>query len=288
MLLNTFHQSIAHLNDSSNFESSFEVKYIPTNQNFKNRCMSQSDREALMRFVEEFEALQFYNTSAKSTPKKSSPSTSRSGVVNSLHAPHDGVISGNITIPSLTQSPEVIRNHVSHLWQLDDDFLMDQHHKSSRSITSTRSTSPVLFRSSMGCKSLTCCENPNIEDDGIRLMDSNPNSTSDPAIYLHPPLLPTFTITPPTKSNRGAGSELAKFFRSSFRVKRANIAYLNRSISVDEGIQVDENIDEAAAAALAIASTTTSKKAVCKAKKKILEDTTNCHTNGNEQNVSKY
>lgn len=267
MFLHTpFHQTIVHLNDSSNFDSSFEVKYIPTTaeQNLENRCITQSDREALIRFVQEFEALQLYSTSAKSTPKKSPPTK----LDKECTIFYDNIIAGNTPVRSLPQSPAdpPVRKDYrgSNLWSSNGDFLMD--HKSINSLNSTRSNSPVFLRSSMGCKPLSCCDQDIEPDDGIELMGSNLNSSGDLSFDMHPPLLPQFNITPPPKQPRNAAYDLARFLRGSFHVKRAKITHLRRSLSETENFQSTDESETLS---------NKSKESCVKAKKKILEDTTN-------------
>ncbi|XP_061393688.1 regulator of G-protein signaling loco-like [Musca vetustissima] len=278
MLLHPFHPSIAYLNDSSNFESSFEVKYIPTNTRAKdienpqqNGDFREIDREALLRFVQEFEALQFYDRSNKSTPKKS---------INSEENLHynlpinDQIISGNCSASrSLRHSIElsssleipILRNHKKNLWpseELEEEHFDLPYYPHNFSETSHHSNSE-LFQN-MGCKSLKSCES--LDDDAapeesIELMAHNLNSSSDStsSIELQPPLLPSFKITPPRMSHSSA-SDLGRFLRCSFNVKRAKITPLQRSISVSTETQLSD-----------ISS---------KAKRNILEDRTNKNNGG--------
>lgn len=240
-MLHPFVQSIAHINDSATFESSFEVKYIQsTPQRLKNRCINECDRENLRRFVQEFEDLQAYNSSAKSTPKKFK------------HLYDQFVIIGNKNSRSLNHTP------------------VCQKDNSERIISSSPSSPFFILSDDMGCKPITCCDDEEPSDDNLQLTNMNANESPDSSFDMHPPLLPSFNITPP-KQQRNAVYELARFLRGSFHVKRAKITHLRRSLSDNENFQ---NIDFTQPLPTS-AKCSRAKDTAEKSNKKVLEDATN-------------
>ncbi|XP_053969443.1 regulator of G-protein signaling loco isoform X2 [Anastrepha ludens] len=84
-------------------------------------------------------------------------------------------------------------------------------------------------------------------DDGISSAGSNITQSSssrnyspDSSFELHPPLVPTFKVTPPQlcNSNRcNPAYEFARFLRGSFHAKRASVTKLRRSISDPDTFQ---------------------------------------------------
>lgn len=259
-----FVQSIAHINDSGTFESSFEVKYIiqSTPQRQKYQYRNECDRENLRRFVREFEQLQACKKSAaKSTPKK---------FKTFQHNQENFVNIGNIN------SQNLVHTSVCANVNLEQYFLPLT---PSLSPSSSRSASPILDTNDMGCKPLDCED----DEEASSQQDDIANSSTESAFDMHPPLLPSFNVTPPPtqattaavaaqKQQRNAAYELARFLRGSFHVKRAKITNLRRSLSDNENLQNSDLPPAQLRASTKTHETMTSEKLQ---KKKVLEDTTN-------------
>lgn len=270
----SFVQSIAHINDSGTFETSFEVKYIqstPQRQKNCRRHLNEFDRENLRRFVREFEESQAYNSSAKSTPKKFKTLS------------HNIVNIGNTNIRSLLQTPVCPRDNLHEHFQTPSP---------SCTPLSSRSSSPLLQElNEMGCKPLACCDNDEqSEEDNARLTSTYDlaNSSAESTFDMHPPLLPLFNVTPPPKQQRqqqqrNAAYELAKFLRGSFHVKRAKITQLRRSLSENENLQnIDLHPTQLRTSKTTEMALTTEK---AQKKKTILEDTTNKGVRGSTSSI---
>ncbi|KAI8129455.1 Regulator of G-protein signaling loco [Lucilia cuprina] len=269
----SFVQSIAHINDSGTFESSFEVKYIQsTPQRQKNRSrLNDCEREHLRRFVREFEELQACNSSAKSTPKK----------FKRLFLQHDHLVN----IGNTESSRSVGQTTICSRDNIQQYFLPPT---PSISPSSSRSSSPVLEHLDMGCKPLVCCddeEDPSNHDDIQPLTTdediANCSVESSSNFDLHPPILPSFKMTPPPvaaaasakqQQQRNAAYELARFLRGSFHVKRAKITNLRRSLSDNENLQNTDLPPTQMRTSKPSRSVTSTES---KPKKKVLEDTTN-------------
>lgn len=261
LLHHPFVQSIAHINDSGTFESSFEVKHIQTTPlRLKHRChLNECERENLRRFVKEFEHLNARHSSGKSTPKQIQQISQFSSNI------------GNTTSQSFKQTPQWARDSLKQ----KSSFCFP-----SSPQLSSRSNSPNDEDDiDMGFKPLANCEESENDgeqsshDDILQLNESMLENTSANTSYdLHPPLLPSFNVTPP-KQQRNAAYELARFLRGSFHVKRAKITHLRRSLSDNENLQ-DADLPPAQ-----LRNTMTEKT-----KKKVLEDATN-RTRGSSSNI---
>uniref|UniRef100_A0A1A9UWD6 RGS domain-containing protein n=1 Tax=Glossina austeni TaxID=7395 RepID=A0A1A9UWD6_GLOAU len=252
-IIERFVQSIVQANDSSSFDNSFETKDIQctTSSRQENRCVTSRSGKELMRFAREFEICQINNGSNRSTPK-TSPYLCRKA-----KAFYENLLIRASS--SRESSPKPANNDARRVNACDNDTSPLPFHRtysersSSRSAKvlqlfvnkkvtkknncnaiSSRHNSPVLMRAHVESDDGSGVE---YQDDEISLNDSNCSSSS---YELHPPLVPTFKLTPPKymgRRSQGATTDLAQFLRCSFHAKRANIAHLRRSLSDTNNFQ---------------------------------------------------
>lgn len=259
-IIERFVQSIAQANDSSSFDNSFETKDIQctTSSRQENRCVTSRSGKELMRFAREFEICQINNGSNRSTPK-TSPYLCRKA-----KAFYENLLIRASS--SRESSPKSANNDARRVNACDNDDMSPlAFHRTYSERSSSRSAkvlqlfvnkkvtnknncsaiscshnSPVLMRAHVESDFVDCSDTEGCveyQDDEISLNDSNCSSSS---YELHPPLVPTFKVTPPKymgRRSQGATADLAQFLRCSFHAKRANIAHLRRSLSDTNNFQ---------------------------------------------------
>uniref|UniRef100_A0A1A9WJ25 RGS domain-containing protein n=1 Tax=Glossina brevipalpis TaxID=37001 RepID=A0A1A9WJ25_9MUSC len=246
-IIERFVQSIIQINDSANFDNSFEIKGIQgctsttSNRLEENRCAITKNQTELMRFAREFEICQINNdTSNQSTPK-TSPYLCRKA-----KALYENLF--NKTTSSRESSPKPANNikRCAIVCDNDDDDDDDSNdmdplafHRTYSERSSSRSTkvlqlftnkkitlnksncnenftnqtSPVLMRSHKGNDNFINCSDIeeyieyHQDDDENDLNDNN--NCLDTTYELLPPLVPTFKVTPPKYTSSRTSSQSA-------------------------------------------------------------------------------
>lgn len=120
-------------------------------------------------------------------------------------------------------------------------------HLKSSSCNNSRNSSPLPQRSKHfqrnGYRHFEA--NSDTEDDGISTSSqlTSRNISPDSSFELHPPIVPTFKITPP-RDQRSMTGVFGQFLRSSLRAKRASV--LRRSISNPDSLTLEDIMKEGA------------------------------------------
>uniref|UniRef100_A0A1B0BG06 RGS domain-containing protein n=1 Tax=Glossina palpalis gambiensis TaxID=67801 RepID=A0A1B0BG06_9MUSC len=262
-IIERFVQSIVQANDSSNFDNSFEVKDIQCTRSSRqeNRCVTSKSDKELMRFAREFEICQINNGSNRSTPKtspylcrkakafyenlfirasSSRESSPKPANNDTLRVNACGNDDSNEMSPLAFHRTYSERSSSRSAKVLQLFVNKKVANKNNCNAISSSHHSPVLMRAQVESDFVDCSNTEGYvecQGDEISLNDSNCSSSS---YELHPPLLPTFKVTPSKymgRRSQGATTELAQFLRCSFHAKRANIAHLRRSLSDTNNFQ---------------------------------------------------
>lgn len=283
IMVERFVQSIANVNDSGSFDTSFEVKTIQPKQYIRHRCVTELDRESLMKFVKAFEER---NAAKRCSPLKCRNADEQVEIAqlmastpikktSQIPVPRkESVVSTDSDIGSSDgHDEELLRTPKMTYVNLNDNLRLPKSRGSSGksaskvlqffssakkkvqnlrtpSRSNSATASPVMMRSHLGCKPLHHTHDTDADeedlDDGISSNGSR-NVSPDSSFEMQPPLVPTFKITPPptAKSHqRNPAYELARIIRGSFHAKRASVAKLRRSLSDPDRHQID--VDAAA------------------------------------------
>lgn len=230
-MVERFVKSLATANDSGTFESSFEVKTLNGAMRKKSKCITELDRESIMKFVQDFEERNktLLPLSAKRRLYRiSSPAKEMDSDFGSSEG--DEILR--------TPSP---RRRISVL-----QFFSSSKKKERRisECSSYRATTPSPRFSQVSPPRVLedCCSED--EDDGISSSSTySRNLSPDSSFEMQPPIVPTFKITPPkdSKFSRNPAYELARIIRGSFHVKKASVATLRRSISDPDHYKVEKD-----------------------------------------------
>lgn len=231
-MVERFVKSLATANDSGTFESSFEVKTLNGAQRKKSKCITELDRESMMKFVQDFEERNktLLPLSAKKRLYRfSSPTKEMDSDLGSSEGDE------NLRTPSPRRRISVLQ------------FFSSSKKKERRvsECSSYRATTPSP-RFSQVSPPKALADWSEDEDDGISSSSTySRNLSPDSSFEMQPPIIPTFKITPPkdSKFSRNPAYELARIIRGSFHVKKASVATLRRSISDPDHYKVEKDPD---------------------------------------------